>query len=79
MAMFKNKALYVQMVNPNTHQPAIYQATPTPEPIPEVPAWIDQAIEQEMVKVVKAVIIVLAANAALTTVSKILVNNLSPR
>lgn len=76
--MFKNKALYVQMVNPQNHTPAIYQPQ-TPEPVQEVPAWIDQAIEQEMVKVVKAVVVVLAVQAALTTVSKILINNLSPR
>lgn len=75
--MFKNKALYVQMVNPNNHTPTVYtQPTTVEEPAP-VPPWITQAINEEVVIIVKAVVVVLAVNAGLTTVSKILINRLS--
>lgn len=75
--MFKNKALYVQMVNPNNHQPAVYAQPATVEETTPVPPWITQAINEEVVTIVKAVVVVLAVNAGLTTVSKILINRLS--
>ena len=78
MPMFKNKALYVQMVNPNhsTHHQAVTQSAPEPT---EIPPWIDQTIKEYGLLALKGALVLMVAQTALTTVSQIIVNNTKPR
>jgi len=77
MAMFKNKALYVQMVSPAKPMPNQMAATQSEE-ITEIPPWVDQSIKEYGLFVLKGVLVLMAAQAALNTVSQILINNTKP-
>lgn len=78
MSLFKNKALYVQMVekermlvNPQTS----LLANDSPSPPPE---WINEAILGQVRNVGITVAAVLAVSALLNTVSTVIVNNTDP-
>lgn len=80
MAMFKNKALYVQMVNPAKHQPHYVQIEQQQAAeISEIPKWVDDSIKEYGLLALKGALVLMAANAAFTTVSQIIVNQSSPR
>lgn len=80
MGMFKNKALYVQMVDPKKHQPAYTQLVQQESTeISEVPQWVDDTIKEYGLLVLKGAIVLIAANAAFTTIGQIIVNQTSPR
>lgn len=79
--MFKNKALYVQMVNPQKHVPTYqsHQLMPAePQAPTEMPPWIDETIKEYGLFVLKGALVLMVADAVLKTVSKTLINNLSP-
>lgn len=75
--MFKNKAMYVKMIDTRTMQPE-GEVVPR-EPGTSVEEIINNVVYESGQQIVRSVITVMVAYFGLSTISKIVVNNTDPK
>lgn len=79
--MFKNRALYVEMVEKNKPRPTIQPNATIYKPEDEAPTIevVEQVVERQIKNAVIAVVTVMAASIALNTISQVIVQNTKPK